>query len=151
MRDQLEITRKTAAYGPLVDGGDSQGAANLWAEDGSYDWGRGMTEASATMALGRAQLVEIFEAPEHRSIIRQGSAHWLSSPHVAIDGDRATSLCYSCLMLRDDAGFRLARVSVCLFEWVRHAGGWLIARRRNRLLDGSAEATDLLLEGLDGV
>ena len=147
VRDTLEIYRKTASYGPLVDHGDSEGAAALWTGDGVYDWGQGMTDTSPAAAVGKEQLVATFDAPEHRDIIRGGAAHWLGLPHVLVEGDRATSLCYSCLLIRDAASFKVARVSVCRFKWVRVAGDWKIQERQNRLLDGSAAAMALLREG----
>ena len=148
VRDTLEIYRKTALYGPLVDQGDSEGASALWTADGIYDWGEGMTNASPVAAVGKEQLTATLEAPEHRDIIRDGSAHWLGLPHVLVDGDRATSVCYSCLLIRDAAGFKVARASVCRFEWIRLAGDWKIRRRRNRVLDGSAAAMALLRESV---
>jgi hypothetical protein len=151
MRDRLEIYQKTAAYGPLVDSGDSRGAAALWSRDGTYDWGKGLTDQSRIAAYGRDELEAVFDAEEHRSIIRNGSAHWLSLPQIAVNGDRAQSLCYSCLMMRASEDFTLARVSVCYFEWERQGGQWTIVRRRNRLLDGSAGSGDLLAEGVAGL
>lgn len=147
-RDRLEIYQKTAAYGPLVDGGDGPAAAALWTADGRYDWGQGLTETSVSGAVGREALEKIFAGDEHQSIIRHGAAHWLGLPHVVLRGDQATSLCYSCLLTRDSEAFRVLRVSVCLFEWARESGEWRIQRRRNRLLDGSPAASALLAEGM---
>lgn len=146
VRDALEIYQRTASYGPLVDLGDSQGASALWTFDGAYDWGRGMTEGSPSVAVGRKALAAIFDGAEHRAIIANGAAHWLSLPHVSIDGDQATSLCYSGLFMRDAAGFKVTRVSICRFTWVRTGEGWKIQNRQNRLLNGDGSAIALLRE-----
>lgn len=146
VKDRLAIYQLTAAYGPVVDSGDSKAAADFWIENGVYDWGRGMTEASESRARGWKDLVRIFDGQEHRRIISAGAAHWSGLPVVAIEGDTASSLCYSCLFMRTPDGYESKRVSVCLFQWVRDSGGWRIASRRNRLLDGSDDASNLLYE-----
>lgn len=144
VQDRLAIYQQTAAYGPAVDRGDSMAAVDLWDVDGRYDWGRGLEPGSQAAADGHVALAAVFDGPEHRSIIEGGAAHWISLPHVVIKGDTASSLCYSCLFMRSDDGFRVARVSSCHFEWRRTATGWVIDQRRNRLLDGSAAARALL-------
>lgn len=146
VRDTLEIYQRTASYGPLVDQGDSKGASELWTSDGTYDWGRGMTESSPSVAVGQTAIAAIFDGAEHRAIIANGAAHWLSLPDVSIDGDRATSLCYSGLFARDAVGYKVARVSICRFSWVRMAQGWKIQNRQNRLLEGDGSAMALFRE-----
>lgn len=37
LEDERDIARLIASYGPLVDAGDADGVAALWAEDGGYD------------------------------------------------------------------------------------------------------------------
>ena len=37
LEDELAITRLVASYGPLVDAGEAEGVAGLWAQDGAYD------------------------------------------------------------------------------------------------------------------
>jgi hypothetical protein len=37
VEDELAIGRLMASYGPLVDAGDADAVAGLWAEDGEYD------------------------------------------------------------------------------------------------------------------
>lgn len=39
LEDERDIARLLASYGPLVDAGDADGAAALWATDGVYDVG----------------------------------------------------------------------------------------------------------------
>lgn len=150
VKDTLAIYQQTAAYGPAVDAGDHQAAAALFAEDGLYDWGRGLSEGSVSSAEGREALEKIFDGPEHRTLIEGGAAHWLTLPHVVVSGDHAQSLCYSGLLLRKADGHVIARVSACFFEWRRFPDGWKIHRRRNRLLDGSHDARALFAEGLGG-
>jgi hypothetical protein len=37
LEDELAITRLVASYGPLVDAGEAEAVAGLWADDGAYD------------------------------------------------------------------------------------------------------------------
>ncbi len=37
IEDERAVERLIASYGPLVDAGDADAAAALWATDGSYD------------------------------------------------------------------------------------------------------------------
>ncbi len=150
VKDVLAIYQQTAAYGPAVDAGDHEAAADLFAEDGLYDWGRGMAAGSVSSAEGCEALKKIFDGPEHRALINGGAAHWLTLPQVVVGGDYARSLCYSALLLRTAEGHAVARVSACFFEWRRFPDGWKIHRRRNRLLDGSDDARSLFAEGLGG-
>jgi hypothetical protein len=157
VRDQLEIYQLTAAYGPAADSGDSQATAQLWTEDGEYDWGRGktapgvgMAEGTAGGARGRAQIAQMVDGPFHQQVIGQGAAHTLSLPHVVVRGDTAVSTSYVCVYAREGDAWRPWRVSASHFHWVRDPDGWKIKRRLNRSLNGSAEARELLASGLAG-
>jgi hypothetical protein len=39
LEDERAIARLIASYGPLVDAGDAEAVASLWASDGGYDVG----------------------------------------------------------------------------------------------------------------
>ena len=157
--DQLEIYQLTAAYGPAADSGDSRATAELWTEDGEYDWGRGktapgvgMAEGTVGGAKGRSEIAGMVDGPFHQQVIRNGAAHTLSLPHVVVQGDTAVSTSYVCVYSRDadNDAWRAWRVSASHFHWVRGPDGWKIKRRLNRSLNGQAEARELLATGLAG-
>lgn len=138
LRDRQAIADLIAAYGPAVDRGDSRGAAALWAHDGSYDLG-----AMGT-ARGHDAIAALFEADLHQGLIRDGAAHMLGPPRITIDGDEALAVCYSCVARWNGTGFELYRVAANRWSLRREGAGWRIVDRQNRLLDGAAEARDLL-------
>jgi ketosteroid isomerase-like protein len=157
VRDQLEIYQLTAAYGPAADSGDSSATADLWTEDGEYDWGRGksasgdgMVEGLGGGAKGRAEIAQMVDGPYHQGVINNGAAHTLSMPHVVVDGDTAISTAYVCVYSHDGDAWRAWRVSASHFQWVRGPDGWKVKRRLNRSLNGAANARALLADGLAG-
>jgi len=78
-----------------------------------------------------------------------GAAHVLGGvPHVVIDGDTAVATAYYHLHRRADDSFTVWRVTATRWELVRDDGTWRVARRVNRLLDGSSEARQLLADGI---
>lgn len=138
VEDELEITRLMARYGPAVDSGSSQVAAELWTEDGSYDVG-----GIATLS-GREELEAGFNGPFHQEIIFSGAAHSGGLPYIVIVGDQATAVSHSFTIRKEGETFQIWRLSANRWTFVRTADGWRIASRRNRLLDGSAEAREML-------
>jgi SnoaL-like domain len=144
LEDRLAIYELMATYGPAVDGAARDVAAGLWTEDGSYDSGVGVFEGSAGVG-------EMVTGDMHQGIIKGGSAHLISLPHLEVDGDRAVATCYSQLLRYDsqNAVFRIWRATANRWELVRTEGGWRVQRRINKLLDGSEEARALLRHGVD--
>ncbi|MFT4054846.1 MAG: nuclear transport factor 2 family protein, partial [Novosphingobium sp.] len=125
-------------YGPLVDAGDSAGAAALWSPDGCYDVG------GHGVYTGRAAIAALLDGDEHRSLVAGGVAHVLSAPVITLDGDGATALTYSLVLRRDGAKWEAHRVAANRWRLVRTHEGWRVAERVNRLLDGDADALALL-------
>jgi ketosteroid isomerase-like protein len=157
VRDHLEIYQLTAAYGPAAYSGNADATAELWTEDGEYDWGRGksapatgMVEGLVGGAKGRSEIADMVDGPFHQQVIRGGAAHTLTLPHVHLQGDTAISTSYVCVYARDGDAWRPWRVSASHFHWLRQPDGWKIKRRLNRSLNGSPEARDLLAKGLAG-
>ena len=142
LEDRLAIGELIASYGPLVDAGDADGAAALWTEDGTYDVDTGVYE-------GRQGIAEMVRSPEHQGLLGRGCAHLTTTPHIELDGDAAVAVCHSQLVVRRDDGrsFSVARATAHRWELVRTAGGWRVARRTSRLLDGSGTARELLGSG----
>jgi len=137
LEDILAIYQLLSAYGPAVDRGDAEAAAAYWLEEGLYDWGGGIAE-------GAAGLKDMVASERHQSMIAAGAGHVLSQPHITIEGDRATALCYTRLYRREGEVFVLARLSINRWELERRPEGWRVKTRINRLLDGSPAARAVL-------
>ena len=138
LEDREEIRTLLASYGPLVDSGRCAEAAALWADDGVYEVG-GFGEFR-----GPAAIRELLEGETHQRLIAGGAAHVLSAPTIALDGDSAVAHCYSVVLRIVGAAWEPSRVAANEWRLVRMVSGWRIRRRINRLLDGSAEARELI-------
>lgn len=141
--DMTAILQLIAAYGPAVDSLDGSATAAIWAPAGSYDYGAG-TIAGAEAVGG------VVDAPTHLGYVAAGCGHVLSLPRVWLDGDRAQAVNHSRVYLHDGAGWRVERCSANHWHFIRTADGWRVESRRNRLLDGNAEARALLGRQEDG-
>ncbi|WP_369034366.1 nuclear transport factor 2 family protein [Streptomyces adonidis] len=133
LQDQLEITQLVAQYGPAVDSGSGEAAAELWTEDGVFD-------AIPHLAMrGRAEILGMVHGTGHQSVIAGGCGHVLTAPHIVVDGDEATGRSHALHLRWDaDAGrFWVFQVSANTWRWVRTERGWRIAERVNANLDGS--------------
>ena len=138
LEDREAIRDLIARYGPLVDSGRVAEAAELWAEDGVYEVG-GYGEH-----VGPDAIRELLEGPDHQGLIAGGAAHVLSPPVIALDGDTAVAQTYSVVFRRAGAAWEAYRVSANEWHLRRTGAGWRVARRINRLLDGAAEARELI-------
>jgi len=145
VEDELAISRLMASYGPLVDAGDADAVARLWAEDGEYD-------VDGWCMRGRADVAEMVRSPAHQGLISQGSAHFLGPVHVDIDGDEAIAVCESIVVRHneDGSGYRVWRAGANHITLRRTPAGWQIVKRATRKLDGSDEARNLLAVGALG-
>jgi ketosteroid isomerase-like protein len=156
LEDQIAIYQLMSAYGPLVDSGDAEATAALWVEDGVYDWGGGpkptegtpMKDGAAGAAYSQAAIADMVRGPYHQEIIQGGAGHVIGLPHIVIDGDTAIATSYSRLYRRDGENFRIWRVGANRWEFVRTADGWRVKQRINRVLNGDAEARELLRAGI---
>jgi ketosteroid isomerase-like protein len=140
LEDQLEITQLVAQYGPAVDSGSADAAAQLWTEDGHFD------AVPWLQMRGRDDIEAMVTSGGHQDLITKGCGHVLIAPHVVVDGDEATGRSYA-MNIRWDAGadrFWVARVSANTWRWVRTVDGWRIAERVNANLDGTPEHREML-------
>lgn len=142
LEDRLAIYQLMFSYGPAADSGSAQAAANLWIDDGVYDVG------DMARMTSHAELEKMYHGQGHQSLIKNGAAHVTVSPRVTIDGDTAVATCYSLVFAHDANDYKIWRLSSNRWELVRTPQGWRIARRINRLLDGSEEARELLRRGI---
>ncbi|WP_019926133.1 nuclear transport factor 2 family protein [Nocardia sp. BMG111209] len=145
LEDHREIGQLVARYGPAVDSGSGDAAAELWTEDGLF-----AAVPQLTMQ-GRADIRAMVHGAGHQSLIHNGCAHVLTVPHIEIDGDRATGRSYA-LNIRWDADadrFWVARVSANTWTWVRTPDGWRVSERINANLDGTADHREMLAPAKD--
>lgn len=141
LEDERDIARLIASYGPLVDSGDPDAVAALWAVDGSYDTG------DWTMS-SRADVANMVRSEQHQGLIARGCCHFFGPPAVTVDGDEAVAVCQSMLLVhRESRGFAVARAGVHLIRLRRAAHGWEIVSRTARQLDGSGQAFALIAAG----
>ena len=138
LEDREAIRDLIARYGPLADSGQAEAVAALFAEDGIYAVG-GMGEAQ-----GRAAIAVLISGPVHQSLMADGCAHVLTSPAIALEGDRAVARCHSIVFRHEDGEWAPVRVAANRWELTRGKAGWQVTRRDNALLDGSAASRALL-------
>ncbi len=141
LEDERDIARLIASYGPLVDSGDPDAVAPLWAVDGGYDTGDWQMSS-------RADVADMVRSEQHQGLIARGCCHFFGPPAVTVDGDRAVAICQSMLLVRRESrGFAVARAGVHLIHLQRNEGGWEIVSRTARQLDGSGQAIELIAAG----
>jgi len=137
LEDTLAISRLVATYGPAVDSGADDVAADLWTEAGVYDLGHRSMDGAAAVA-------EMVRGDGHQQLIHNGAAHMLGPALVHVDGDRAVATCYSNVFRYVDGGFETWRTAANRWDLERTAEGWRATRRTTRLLDGNDESRELL-------
>lgn len=151
LEDHREIAELLASYGPSVDSGDADGAAGLWAVDGTYD-------VEGWQMSGRQGVHEMVGSQSHQDLVAQGCCHFLGPAVITVDGDNAVAVCESLVLLRhndsDAAGaeghYRVWRATANHFVLTRIEGRWRISTRTSRVLDGDRYAHGLLRAGRDG-
>ena len=144
LEDERAIERMIAAYGPLVDAGDADATAALWAVDGGYQ------VAGWWSMHSRADVAAMVRSDDHQRLIEHGCCHFLGPAVVTVNGDDAIAVCDSALFVRADKGFRVYRAGANHFRLRRAGDGWEITERISRPLDGSRQARDLLAAGVAG-
>lgn len=146
VEDELAIIRLVASYGPLVDAGEADATAALWAEDGGYD-------VEGWQMRSRADVAAMVRSEGHQHLIENGCTHFLGPAAVHLDGDEAVAVCASVLVRHREDGYSVRRAGANRFRLRRAPGsphGWEIIDRRTRALDGSAEARAVLAELVEG-
>jgi hypothetical protein len=138
LEDREAIRGLIGSYGPLVDSGRVAEAALLWAEDGVYEVG-GYGEY-----VGPAAIQALLEGPDHQGLIAGGAAHVLTPPVIALTGDTAVAHTYSVVFRKAGAAWEPYRAAANEWQLRRTPAGWRVVRRINRLLDGAAEARELI-------
>jgi hypothetical protein len=143
LEDEADIRRLIMAYGPAADAGAASLAAEVWDEDGVYDW-----DGDGSPYEGRAAVERMLRGESHQGLIGHGVAHFVGPLLVDLDGDRATALSYSLVMRHHDNRFYLWRVSAVRWDVQRVGAVWKVGRRTNRLLDASGAGRTLFTDTL---
>ncbi|MFD6675646.1 nuclear transport factor 2 family protein [Rhodococcus zopfii] len=141
LEDTLAIQQIVTTYGPAVDSGSAEAVGALWTEDGVY-------EVDSGAYRGRDQIMAMVRSEAHQGYIHGGCGHMLDPLNIRVDGDTAVVICHSQLILNTDKGFRVQRVTANRWELVRMDGRWQVKLRIARVLDGRADARDLLAAGV---
>ncbi|MDV2476945.1 nuclear transport factor 2 family protein [Rhodococcus zopfii] len=141
LEDTLAIQQLVTTYGPAVDSGSAEAVGALWTEDGVY-------EVDSGAYRGRDQIMAMVRSEAHQGYIHGGCGHMLDPLNIRVDGDTAVVICHSQLILNTDKGFRVQRVTANRWELVRMDGRWQVKLRIARVLDGRADARDLLAAGV---
>ncbi|MFA1538496.1 nuclear transport factor 2 family protein [Actinomadura monticuli] len=142
LEDEREITRLILSYGPLVDSGCAADVAALWEPDGVYD-------VDEILMTGQAEIDAMVRSANHQRWIAGGCAHFVGPPHVTVDGDEATAVGYTLMIVNRD-GFALRRATANHWHLRRTGDGWRAVTRTNRVLDGREESPDLLASQFPG-
>jgi len=138
LEDREAIRDLIARYGPLADAGDCAGAAALWTVDGIYEVG-GFGEYR-----GREAIQALLEGESHQALIACGAAHVLSPPVIELSGNEGRAHNHSVVFRKAGEAWEAHRASANEWHLRRTPEGWRIARRINRLLDGSPSARALI-------
>jgi hypothetical protein len=136
--DQLEIIRLLNTFGPLVDCGENEPAAQLWIKDGIYDVG------GYHRAVAYHDLLRIWDSDDMKNLIDTGSAHLTATPRIEVTGETAEAVAYAFVILKEGDRWYFWRASINHWSLVRTPEGWRIKERFNRPLDGSRESHDTL-------
>jgi SnoaL-like domain len=143
LEDESAIGRLIASYGPLVDAGAADAAAELWAVDGTYD-------VEDWLMRGRDDVRDMVTSDAHQGLIGRGCSHFLGPAVVTVDGDGAVAVCESILLMRRGDGYTVLRAGVNHFVLGRIEGRWQIRSRTTRTLNGDALPRELLAAGVAG-
>ncbi len=140
LEDHVEITQLVAQYGPSVDSGSAEAAAQLWIESGTFD------AVGAMDMHGHDQIAEMVHSAGHQALISNGCGHILTVPYIRLYGDQAEGRSYALNIRwdREAQRFWVARVSANTWKWTRTDGGWRISHRVNANLDGTPEHREML-------
>lgn len=140
--DYIAIMNLLVSYGPLVDSGSGPEAAALWTAGGGYNFSGGISAGVRIEAP--ADLVAMYATDGHMGLVNTGVSHFTGTPKVTIEGDKATAVGYSFVILKEGDRWIVWRGAINEWSLVRTHAGWRIAERFNRTLDGTAESHDLM-------
>jgi hypothetical protein len=138
LEDESAIQRLLMSYGPAADAGRSGFAADLWLEDGEYDW-----DANQDPFQGAGSVDAMLQSDGHQRLMAEGVAHFGGPLLIDVGDDDATAVNYSLIMRREERRYYLWRVSAVRWDLERSGSAWRVRRRINRLLDESGVGSEL--------
>jgi hypothetical protein len=157
IEDRLEIYNLIAGHPPSADTGADYYAEAVYAEDGEFDRGAGLTGG-----VGNKAIAAVLKSPGHKAAIDGGLAHFTGLPHVTINGDDAVVISYLQILTPNKSGeaievpnhgasrgYHIHRVVTNRWELRRTSSGWKIKRRSIRLVDGSEPSREILRGALE--
>jgi len=142
LEDERAIRQLISSYGPAVDSGRSGPAAELWTDDGVYDY-KSLAEIGDGIRgepLHKQAIVDMLEGSHHQRLIGEGAAHTLGPAVIDIAGDTAVATNYSVIFRRIGMSVTVYRLSANRWELIRTPRGWRARKRITRLLEGSGDA-----------
>src|ERR1700727_3551977 len=157
IEDRLEIYNLIASHPPSADTGAAAYAEAVYAEDGVFDRGPGLSGATGNKAIAAS-----LKSEGHQAAIAGGLAHFTGLPHIALDGDNAIVTSYLQILAPHKSGepievpnhgssrgYHIHRVVSNRWEFARTAAGWKIKRRTIRLVDRSEPSREILRGALE--
>lgn len=137
LEKRLAIYDLIASYGPAVDSGSAEVAAQMWTDNGTYDFGNAVLN-------GRQEIDQMVRGEAHQRLIAEGAAHMLGLPRVRIDGDRAVAIGYSQVCRHREGHFEVWRISANRWDLSWDGQAWRVDRRFAYVLDGQEAGRALL-------
>ena len=123
--DKVAIQEVLARYSICVDTGDADGFAGLFTEDGVWEW-----KAVGLRLCGRQAIGDIARAVSTHA---KGAQHAISNPVIAVEGNKAKSICQlTCFLSRPEQIYSLM-LGYYEDEWLKVDDSWLISRRAVRV------------------
>lgn len=143
LEDHREIAALIASYGPAVDAAIPEAVGAVWTEDGVYD-------VDVVTLTGRGEIEAMVTGEMHQGFVRRGCAHVLEPADIRVAGDTAVATAKSMLVVAAPGGesFTVVRATANRWELDRVDGEWRCSRRIARVLDGRADARELLARGV---
>jgi hypothetical protein len=148
--DQLEIIRLITTYGPLIDANEPAAAADLWVKGGWHQSDHHPRQYAPD------DIVTVMSSQGMLDWNKLGCTHFYATPKITLHGDTAEAVGYSLCALGagPDAEVvgqvTLHRAAINHWTFVRTPDGWRINERRNRAVNGSEAARELMLTAKPG-
>lgn len=140
VEDRQAILELLNRYGLIVDSGEAGPAVALWVDGGTYTYSGGRVRAPGGMTA-------LYDNDGWRDIVASGVSHLHSLPVISLDGDTATAVGYTYVVVPDAGRWTVARAAINTWTLARTADGWRIAERTNVAVDGSAESHATIARG----
>ena len=151
LEDKHAIHQLIMSYPLAVDSRSMDFVETAWTEDGVFDRGAldpKQHSGAFEGAYGLEAILKEVASPQLQAGREGGLCHIMTAPQIEIRGDEAAATGYTLMVVRDGDDFRLRRPTANRWDLVRSGDGWKIKRRTLRLLDGAADARELLGRGV---